>query len=64
MSDAINAEQACVALFAHSTASGHVVAEARLNNPATLNALSLEMIEILSPALARWAAFLGAGLAG
>ena len=56
MSDAINAEQACVALFAHPTSSGHIVAEARLNNPATLNALSLEMIDILFPALAHWAA--------
>jgi len=56
VSDAVNAEQACVALFAHPTSSGHLVAEARLNNPTTLNALSLEMIEILFPALARWSA--------
>jgi enoyl-CoA hydratase/carnithine racemase len=55
VSDAINAEQACVALFAHPTSSGHIVAEARLNNPATLNALSLEMIDILFPTLERWA---------
>jgi enoyl-CoA hydratase/carnithine racemase len=42
-------------LFEHATGSGHVVAEARLNSEATLNALSLPMIEILMPALARWA---------
>lgn len=41
-------------LFEHAAASGHVVAEARLNSPATLNALSLPMIDILRPALARW----------
>jgi enoyl-CoA hydratase/carnithine racemase len=42
-------------LFEHATGSGHVVAEARLNSEPTLNALSLPMIEILAPALARWA---------
>jgi enoyl-CoA hydratase/carnithine racemase len=42
-------------LFEHVTASGHLVAEARLNSAATLNSLSLPMIEILGPALTRWA---------
>jgi enoyl-CoA hydratase/carnithine racemase len=41
-------------LFEHATVSGHVVAEARLNSPSTLNALSLPMIDILRPALRRW----------
>jgi len=35
--------------------SGGLLAEARLNSEATLNALSLEMIDLLSPALSRWA---------
>lgn len=39
-----------------ATASGHVVAIARLNVPATLNSLSLPMIDLLYPALERWAA--------
>jgi enoyl-CoA hydratase/carnithine racemase len=43
-------------LFEHAAVSGHVVAEARLNSPSTLNALSLPMIDILRPALRRWAA--------
>jgi len=54
-SDAINADQAPVQLFLHPTESGHAIAEARLNNPATLNALSLDMIEIMFPALETWA---------
>lgn len=54
-SDAINADQAPVQLFLHPTESGHAIAEARLNNPATLNALSLDMIEIMFPALEAWA---------
>jgi enoyl-CoA hydratase/carnithine racemase len=43
-----------VLLFEHVAQSGHVIAEARLNSEATLNALSLPMIEILGPALTRW----------
>lgn len=39
-----------------ATASGHVVAVARLNVPATLNSLSLSMIDLLLPALGHWAA--------
>jgi len=49
-----NVPGAPVLLRTHPTASGHVLAEARLNNEATLNALSLEMIDILHPALAGW----------
>jgi enoyl-CoA hydratase/carnithine racemase len=51
----INDAAAVVQLFEHPTASGHVLAEARLNAEATLNSLSLEMIDILRPALTRWA---------
>ncbi len=36
------------------TASGHVLAEARLNSESTLNSLSLDMIDLLMPALERW----------
>lgn len=50
----INDTAAPLLLFEHTTASGHVLAEARLNAEATLNSLSLEMIDILTPALARW----------
>jgi enoyl-CoA hydratase/carnithine racemase len=60
-----------VLLFEHATPSGHVLAEAQLNVEATLNSLSLEMIDIIGPALTRWAArdevvavlFTGAGRA-
>jgi enoyl-CoA hydratase/carnithine racemase len=47
--------QSPVLLFEHVAESGHVIAEARLNSEATLNALSLPMIQILGPALTRWA---------
>lgn len=39
----------------HQLAGGLVLAEARLNSESTLNALSLEMIDQLSPAVAGWA---------
>jgi enoyl-CoA hydratase/carnithine racemase len=52
----MNDPGAVVLLFEHGTASGHVLAEARLNSESTLNSLSLEMIDILAPALTRWAA--------
>lgn len=51
----INASDAVVVLYEHLTASGHVLAEARLNVESTLNSLSLEMIDLLAPALTRWA---------
>jgi len=38
------------------TASGHAFGHATLNAPATLNSLSLPMIELLTPQLAAWAA--------
>ncbi len=56
MTRLVNAEDQPLLLFEHATASGHVLAEARLNSEATLNALSLPMIDILHPALDRWAA--------
>ncbi|MFW6094426.1 MAG: enoyl-CoA hydratase/isomerase family protein [Pseudomonadota bacterium] len=55
MSEPVNDAAEPVLLFEHATASGHVLAEARLNSEATLNSLSLPMIEILAPALGRWA---------
>lgn len=51
----LNNPDATVQLIAHPTQSGHIVAEARLNSPSTLNALSLEMIDLLSGALRQWA---------
>jgi len=56
MSQPSNQAAAPLLLFEHATESGHVLAEARLNSEPTLNALSLPMIEILGPALRRWAA--------
>ncbi len=44
-----------VKFFEHASPGGRIVAEARLDAQATLNALSLEMIDLLSPALVRWA---------
>jgi len=44
-----------VKFFEHQSPGGRVVGEARLDSQATLNALSLEMIDQLSPALSRWA---------
>ena len=55
MSEPINAADAVVVLYEHATVSGHVLAEARLNVESTLNSLSLEMIDLLAPALTRWA---------
>ena len=45
-----------VKFFEHPSPGGRQVAEARLDSQATLNALSLEMIDLLAPALERWAA--------
>lgn len=39
-----------------TTASGHRFGRATLNAPARLNALSLEMVDLLDPQLQRWAA--------
>ena len=38
-----------------ATASGHLFGRATLNAPASLNALSLEMVDLLDPQLAAWA---------
>ncbi|WP_423460050.1 enoyl-CoA hydratase/isomerase family protein [Ottowia sp. VDI28] len=38
------------------TASGHRFGRATLNAPASLNSLSLEMVDLLNPQLAAWAA--------
>ena len=38
-----------------ATASGHVFGRATLNAPASLNALSLEMVDLLNPQLQAWA---------
>ena len=54
-SQLLNHPEATVQLIAHPTRSGHTVAEARLNSPTTLNALSLEMIDLLAGALRQWA---------
>lgn len=51
-----NDKHAPVLLFEHASRSGHIVAEAHLNLEATLNSLSLEMIDIINPALQEWAA--------
>jgi len=48
-------EQAPVVFGSVATASGHVFGRATLNAAASLNALSLEMIDALSPRLAAWA---------
>lgn len=44
-----------VKFFEHPAPGGRLVAEARLDSEPTLNALSLEMIDRLTPAVARWA---------
>ena len=46
---------AVVVFEEHASAGSGVVAHARLNVPATLNSLSLPMIDLLRPALAHWA---------
>jgi enoyl-CoA hydratase/carnithine racemase len=71
MMEPINDAHAPVLLFEHATSSGHILAEAQLHVEATLNSLSLEMIDVIAPALRDWAArqevvavlFTGAGRA-
>ena len=46
----------CVTLREHATRGGTKLAHAELNSEATLNSVSLEMIQILQPALERWRA--------
>ena len=50
----LNAPTDVVVLEERPTASGHTLAMATLNFEKTLNSLSLPMIEILAPQLARW----------
>lgn len=50
----LNDGSACVALCEHEVGGGRIVAEAQLNAQATLNSLSLEMTQILIPALKAW----------
>jgi enoyl-CoA hydratase/carnithine racemase len=50
----LNDPAAVVVLEERTTKSGHRLAIATLNFEKTLNSLSLPMIEILAPALARW----------
>jgi enoyl-CoA hydratase/carnithine racemase len=40
----------------HATADGHLIGEIRLNAERTLNALTLEMIDLIQPQLDRWQA--------
>lgn len=54
MNRSLNSESSAVVLTEHPLAGGFLLAEARLNSEATLNALSLDMIDILDPALRRW----------
>ena len=44
-----------VKFIEHGSANGRIVAEARLDSEPTLNALSLEMIDLMAPVLERWA---------
>lgn len=46
--------ESCLLLREIHTASGHAFGHATLNAPASLNALSLAMIERLAPAVERW----------
>ncbi len=50
----LNDVDASVVLKQHDASADYVVAEAMLNVVATLNSLSIEMIDILEPALKRW----------
>jgi len=50
----LNAPTDVVVLEERATPSGHTLAIATLNFEKTLNSLSLPMIEILAPQLARW----------
>ena len=54
MARRVNEEGASVALWEHEVDGGRVVAEAQLDAQGTLNSLSLEMTQILIPALKAW----------
>ena len=53
--ESLNDPAAPVVFYEHPTASGQVLAQAHLHVEATLNSLSLDMIELLVPTLAQWA---------
>ena len=44
-----------VIFFEHPSSDGSVVAEARLNIPPTLNALTLDAVEVMTPKMKDWA---------
>ena len=50
----LNEAGASVALWEHEVSGGRILAEAQLDAQATLNSLSLEMTQILIPALKAW----------
>ena len=52
----LNDENASVVLREHQAGPGRVVAEAHLNVQKTLNSLSVEMTQIITPALKAWGA--------
>ena len=54
MARRVNEEGASVALWEHEVSGGRVVAEAQLDAQGTLNSLSLEMTQVLIPALRAW----------
>lgn len=51
---ALDDAQAVVVFSEHKTKDGQTLAQAMLNAPGTLNSLSLEMIDLLRPALSHW----------
>ncbi|MYG11605.1 MAG: enoyl-CoA hydratase/isomerase family protein, partial [Gammaproteobacteria bacterium] len=52
----LNDESASVVLREHEAGGGQIVAEAHLNVQKTLNSLSVEMTQIITPALKAWGA--------
>ena len=51
----LNDDSQPVLFYEHPTPAGPVLAQAHLHVEATLNSLSLEMIDLLSAQLSRWA---------
>ena len=46
--------QASVLFNTHATDSGHVIGEMTLNSPKSLNALSVDMCQLMSEQLTQW----------
>ena len=46
--------QASVLFSTHPTESGHLIGEMMLNSPKSLNALSVDMCELMSAQLSQW----------